>query len=38
MPEKLWTITDLGGWDTVDAQLFAKSNGSITRIYTRATG
>lgn len=37
-PEKLWQITDLGGWDTVDPQLFDKNSGSITKIYTRATG
>ncbi|MBV8862592.1 MAG: extracellular solute-binding protein [Mycobacterium sp.] len=38
MPVKLWTIADLGGWDTVDAQLFDKKSGSITRIYMQATG
>ncbi|MBO0864986.1 MAG: sulfate ABC transporter substrate-binding protein [Mycobacterium sp.] len=38
MPVKLWTITDLGGWDTVDPQLFDKNTGSITQIYMRATG
>lgn len=37
-PVKLWTITDLGGWGTVDPQLFDKSTGSITQIYMRATG
>jgi len=37
-PEKLWTIADLGGWDVVDSSLFDKSSGSITKIYTRATG
>jgi sulfate/thiosulfate transport system substrate-binding protein len=37
-PEKLWTITDLGGWAAIDPQLFDKSNGSITKIYTKATG
>lgn len=37
-PQKLWTIADLGGWDTVDAQLFDKNGGAITKIYTRATG
>lgn len=37
-PEKLWTITDLGGWATIDAQLFDKSSGAITKIYTQATG
>jgi sulfate/thiosulfate-binding protein len=38
MPVKLWTIADLGGWDTVDAQLFDKKSGSITRIYMQVTG
>jgi sulfate/thiosulfate transport system substrate-binding protein len=37
-PQKLWTIADLGGWDTVDPQLFDKDNGSITKIYEQATG
>ena len=38
VPVKLWTIADLGGWATVDPQLFDKSAGSITKIYTKATG
>jgi sulfate/thiosulfate transport system substrate-binding protein len=38
VPAKLWTIADLGGWATVDPQLFDKSTGSITKIYTQATG
>ncbi|OBI76034.1 sulfate ABC transporter substrate-binding protein [Mycobacterium asiaticum] len=38
VPAKLWTIADLGGWATVDPQLFDKSGGSITKIYTQATG
>ncbi|MCF6388913.1 sulfate ABC transporter substrate-binding protein [Mycobacterium sp. MBM] len=37
-PEKLWTIADLGGWPAVDAQLFDKDNGEITKIYKQATG
>ena len=37
-PAKLWTIADLGGWAAVDPQLFDKSTGSITKIYTQATG
>jgi len=37
-PDKLWTIADLGGWDAVDTALFDKESGSITRIYTQATG
>jgi sulfate transport system substrate-binding protein len=38
VPPKLWTIGDLGGWGTVDPQLFDKNTGSITKIYMRATG
>lgn len=38
VPLKLWTITDLAGWGTVDAQLFDKNTGSITKIYMQATG
>lgn len=38
LPQKLWTIADLGGWATVDPQLFDKNNGLITKIYTKATG
>jgi sulfate/thiosulfate-binding protein len=38
VPLKLWTITDLGGWDTVEPQLFDKSTGTIAQIYLRATG
>jgi sulfate transport system substrate-binding protein len=37
-PEKLWTIADLGGWNTVDPALFDKENGTITKIYKQATG
>ena len=37
-PAKLWTIADLGGWSTVDPALFDKENGSITKIYKKATG
>ncbi|WP_343602349.1 sulfate ABC transporter substrate-binding protein [Mycobacterium sp.] len=38
VPQKLWTIADLGGWDTVDTRLFDKNTGSITKIYMQATG
>jgi len=38
VPAKLWTIADLGGWDTVDPQLFDKNTGSIAKIYLQATG
>jgi len=37
-PAKLYTIAAIGGWPTVDAQLFDKKSGSITKIYTQATG
>jgi sulfate/thiosulfate transport system substrate-binding protein len=37
-PQRLWTIADLGGWSSVDPQLFDKDNGSITKIYKQATG
>ncbi len=36
-PEKLWTITDLGGWGEVDPALFDPDNGSIAKIYNAAT-
>jgi sulfate/thiosulfate transport system substrate-binding protein len=38
VPVKLWTIPDLGGWSKVDAQLFDRSGGSITKVYLAATG
>lgn len=38
VPQKLWTITDLGGWSAVDPALFDKENGAITKIYKKATG
>ena len=36
-PQKLWTIDDLGGWATVDSELFAKDTGSVAVIYDSAT-
>lgn len=36
-PEQLWTITDLGGWGTVNDELFDEENGSVARIYDEAT-
>ena len=38
VPQKLWTIADLGGWSTVDPALFDKDNGAISGIYKKATG
>ncbi|NGP08003.1 extracellular solute-binding protein [Rhodococcus sp. 14C212] len=35
-PERLWTVEDLGGWSTVDAELFRPGTGSIAVIYTDA--
>lgn len=35
-PSKLWTIADLGGWKTVDADLFDKDKGAIAVIYSQA--
>jgi sulfate transport system substrate-binding protein len=37
-PQKLWSIADLGGWSVVDPALFDKDNGTITKIYKKATG
>ena len=36
-PQKLWTITDLGGWKAVDKDLFTKDTGKIAVIYAKAT-
>ncbi|MFD0926461.1 sulfate ABC transporter substrate-binding protein [Williamsia deligens] len=35
---KVWTISDLGGWTTVDKELFDKQNGLLTQVYAKATG
>ncbi|HHV20078.1 MAG TPA: sulfate ABC transporter substrate-binding protein [Propionibacterium sp.] len=35
-PDKLWSIDDLGGWPTVDANLFKAGSGSIAQIYEGA--
>lgn len=37
-PEKLWTIADLGGWKTVNDELFDEEKGSVAKIYEDATG
>lgn len=36
-PDKLWTITDLGGWKSIDKTLFAKGSGTIAQIYEAGT-
>ncbi|MBF6182815.1 sulfate ABC transporter substrate-binding protein [Nocardia otitidiscaviarum] len=37
-PRTLWTIADLGGWQTVDQELFTQGSGGIAVIYERTTG
>ncbi|RBO88374.1 sulfate ABC transporter substrate-binding protein [Nocardia puris] len=36
-PDKIWTIDDLGGWPTVDTELFAPDTGSVAVVYDEAT-
>ncbi|QCQ91638.1 extracellular solute-binding protein [Rhodococcus sp. SGAir0479] len=36
-PQQLWTVADLGGWDTVDQDLFEQDSGRIAAIYENAT-
>ena len=36
-PGKLWTIDDLGGWSKVNDELFDPDNGSVAKIYDKAT-
>jgi sulfate/thiosulfate transport system substrate-binding protein len=36
-PQKLWTIADLGGWKTVDKEMFTANTGSVAVIYDKAT-
>lgn len=36
-PETMWTIDDLGGWPTVDNELFVVDTGAIATIYDEAT-
>jgi len=36
-PETLWTIEDLGGWGSVNDELFDEENGSVAQIYDEAT-
>lgn len=36
-PQQLWTIADLGGWTSVDADLFDQDSGAIAAIYDAAT-
>jgi len=36
-PKKLWTVDDLGGWSKVNDELFDPDNGSVAKIYDKAT-
>ena len=36
-PQKLWTIDDLGGWKSVNKDLFDKENGKVTTIYDKVS-
>ncbi|MEV6771612.1 sulfate ABC transporter substrate-binding protein [Nocardia sp. NPDC051030] len=36
-PQQLWTIADLGGWKSVDKELFAQGTGTVAQIYDKAT-
>ncbi|MGZ8802470.1 MAG: substrate-binding domain-containing protein [Mycobacterium sp.] len=36
-PERLWTISDLGGWDIVEPRYFHPKRGIITSLFTAAT-
>ena len=37
-PKQLFTIEDLGGWSKVNDELFDPDNGSVAKIYNKATG
>lgn len=36
-PRRLYTIADLGGWETVNEELFGPDSGSIAAVYDHAT-
>jgi sulfate transport system substrate-binding protein len=36
-PQKLYTINDLGGWSSVNTQLFDPDNGTVAKIYDDVT-
>ncbi|WP_040789574.1 sulfate ABC transporter substrate-binding protein [Nocardia paucivorans] len=36
-PPRLYTVADLGGWETVNEELFAPDSGSIAIVYDNAT-
>jgi ABC-type sulfate transport system substrate-binding protein len=38
VPEKLFTIEDLGGWPAVDKQFFDRDNGMVSQILRESSG
>jgi sulfate/thiosulfate-binding protein len=36
-PATLWTVADLGGWDTVNAEMFEPDTGTVAKMYDEAT-
>jgi sulfate transport system substrate-binding protein len=36
-PKKLWTMEELGGWAKINTELFDPENGSVAKIYDKAT-
>jgi sulfate/thiosulfate-binding protein len=36
VPEKLWTIDDLGGWNSIGPRFFDSENGVITKVFKEA--
>jgi sulfate/thiosulfate transport system substrate-binding protein len=36
VPGKLWTIADLGGWNSIDPKFFDSDNGVITKVFKEA--
>jgi sulfate/thiosulfate transport system substrate-binding protein len=36
MPDKLWTIGDIGGWNAIDAKFFDSDNGLVTKVFKEA--
>lgn len=37
VPQRLYSVDDLGGWDAVDSELFDQDSGTIAEIYNKAT-
>lgn len=37
MPQQLWTIADLGGWDHIGAHFFDPVNGYVIKLFNQAT-